>query len=98
MQLILDILAGLLLAAGGTLVWVGEHYLGPLWFWFGALILAAALALLGRRGRQWALDRALRRLNSPGDFGDTDYHSGYNSAQDIQSHHDHSHGHDGGSD
>lgn len=90
MELILNIVSVFLLGVGLSLVWLGQHYLGPLWFWAGGLTATAGALLLGRHVGARAVEKALRRYDGPADFGDTNYHSGYNAAEDSH------HPHDGG--
>ena len=77
MTLFLDVIGLIFIATGLTLVWLGHHYFGPLWFWLGVTMLAPGVYVLGRNfTRQRKIEEALLSHRGPGDYGDTHCHSG----------------------
>jgi hypothetical protein len=88
-----DYLGFPLLAIGMSASTLGHHWLGLLWFWGGAAVMAAGLSIVMSGGLEEKIDKALRHYRGPGDYGNTDYHGGSSSHG-----HDFGGGGDGGGD
>jgi hypothetical protein len=69
-----DYLGFPLLAVGISVVMLGHHWLGLVWFWGGALVAGLGVAVVASGGLQERIDRALCSYRGPGDYGNRDYH------------------------
>lgn len=55
---------------------LGHHWLGPVWFWLGVVVLAIGLTIISSGGLQEKIDKAIRSHRGPGDYGNRNYHGG----------------------
>ena len=71
-----DYLGFPLLVIGISGAMLGHHWLGIVWFWLGAAIMALGLTIISSGGLQERIESALRTRRGPGDYGDRHYHGG----------------------
>ena len=72
-----DVLGFLVMAVGISGGMLGHHWFGPVWFWAGAAVMAAGMAMLASGGMGDRLHQALRAYRGPGDHGSQEYHGGH---------------------
>jgi hypothetical protein len=80
---LIDVVGILLVGVGSSLLLLGHHWFGLLWFWSGSIVMALGLAIVVKELRRRKLERDLRRGRGVGDWGNTDYHSGKSSSDGV---------------